>query len=372
MLIHYIWRRGETGKLPAMAAVHGSLSEFKPGKEDWNTYTEKLGYYFLANKIDDDELKRSILLAACGSTTLRLIKSLTKLDLKTLPYATIVKLVQDYYEPQISSIVQRFKFNTRERESTETVAAYVAALRELAERCKYERTLPDMLRDHLVCGVNHQIIQKKLLGEKDLTFDKAFALAQSIELAERDAKKLKNGSSSHPQPQVFYNKSKAYHYSSPSTNTVKREREVSKQIECYRCGRDHLAPACTLNPDTVCSYCKKTGHLARVCRSKRKDQSQQKGTQPKRNLYLSGDDVPSVDAYDMFSLQDGGSEPIRIQVSLNNVPTDMVLDTGASLSIISQSTYRELQSHGPTASLEPSTARLQTYTGEVIPVVGTA
>ena len=57
----------------------------------------------------------------------------------------------------------------------------------------------------------------------------------------------------------------------------------------------------------------------------------------------------------MFSLQDGGSEPIRIQVSLNNVPTDMVLDTGASLSIISQSTYRELQSHGPTASLEPST-----------------
>ena len=229
-----------------------------------------------------------------------------------------------------------------------------------------------MLRDRLVCGVNHQIIQKKLLGEKDLTFDKAFALAQSIELAERDAKKLKNGSSSHPQPQVFYNKSKAYHYSSPSTNTVKREREVSKQIECYRCGRDHLAPACTLNPDTVCSYCKKTGHLARVCRSKHKDQSQQKGTQPKRNLYLSGDDVPSVDAYDMFSLQDGGSEPIRIQVSLNNVPTDMVLDTGASLSIISQSTYRELQSHGPTASLEPSTARLQTYTGEVIPVVGTA
>ena len=74
----------------------------------------------------------------------------------------------------------------------------------------------------------------------------------------------------------------------------------------------------------------------------------------------------------MFSLQDGGSEPIRIQVSLNNVPTDMVLDTGASLSFISQATYRELQSHGPTAPLEPSTARLQTYTGEVIPVVGTA
>ena len=61
-------------------------------------YTEKLGYYFLANKIDDVELKRSILLAACGSPTLRLIKSLTELDLKTLPYATIVKLVQDYYE----------------------------------------------------------------------------------------------------------------------------------------------------------------------------------------------------------------------------------------------------------------------------------
>ena len=56
-----------------MATVHGSLSEFKPGKEG--------GLEHLQRKLDDDDVKRSILLAACGSPTLRLIKSLTEVDL---------------------------------------------------------------------------------------------------------------------------------------------------------------------------------------------------------------------------------------------------------------------------------------------------
>jgi len=47
-----------------------------------------------------------------------------------------------------------------------------------------------MLRDRLVCGVNHQGIQRKLLSEGDISYTDALALAQSIESAEDDAKKL--------------------------------------------------------------------------------------------------------------------------------------------------------------------------------------
>ena len=42
------------------------------------------------------------------------------------------------------------------RAAGESIAGYVAALRELAEHCKYGTTLPEMLRDRLVCGVNHE------------------------------------------------------------------------------------------------------------------------------------------------------------------------------------------------------------------------
>ena len=48
-----------------------------------------------------------------------------------------------------------------------------------------------MLRDRLVCGVNHEGIQRKLLSERNLTYDKAFELSVAIETAERDTKDLK-------------------------------------------------------------------------------------------------------------------------------------------------------------------------------------
>lgn len=83
-------------------------------------------------------------------------------------------MIQDYYEPKPSVIVQRYKFNTCSRKQGKTVAAYVAALRELAEHCSYEASLPEMLRDRLVCGINHEAIQRKLLSVKDLTFQSAY------------------------------------------------------------------------------------------------------------------------------------------------------------------------------------------------------
>ncbi len=47
-----------------------------------------------------------------------------------------------------------------------------------------------MLRDRLVCGVRHEGIQKRLLSEKDLTFETAYDLALSLETAERDSKSI--------------------------------------------------------------------------------------------------------------------------------------------------------------------------------------
>ena len=41
-----------------------------------------------------------------------------------------------------------------------------------------------MLQDRLVCGVNHQSIQRRLLTEKDLTYEKALELAKSLKAAE--------------------------------------------------------------------------------------------------------------------------------------------------------------------------------------------
>ena len=54
--------------------------------------------------------------------------------------------------------MERFKFHSRNRKEDEGVATYVASLRKLSEHCNYGETLPEMLRDRLVCGINNEKI----------------------------------------------------------------------------------------------------------------------------------------------------------------------------------------------------------------------
>ena len=154
-------------------AVHGTLSVYDSAAEPWTIYVERLNQYFIANDVEDSSKKRAILLAVCGSKTFQLIRSLTEEDPTSKPYDDVVQLVTDYYDPKPSVIVQRYKFNSRVRGTDENISTYVAALRQLAEHCNYRNTLSEMLRDRLVCGINHPAIQKTLLAKKDLTLDKA-------------------------------------------------------------------------------------------------------------------------------------------------------------------------------------------------------
>ena len=51
-------------------------------------------------------------------------------------------MVMDYYD---SIIVQRYKFHSHVRSADESVATYVAALRQIAEYCDYKDSLQEML-----------------------------------------------------------------------------------------------------------------------------------------------------------------------------------------------------------------------------------
>ena len=103
-----------------------------------------------------------------------------------MSYDEIVKVMKGYYDPAPLAIMQRYKFNKHVRSEGESVADYVATLREIIQYCEYKETLQDMLRERLVCRVNHEGITNRLLSEKEIDCDKAMELAQAIESAERD------------------------------------------------------------------------------------------------------------------------------------------------------------------------------------------
>ena len=49
----------------------------------------------------------------------------------------------------------------------------MAELCKLTEHCNFGHTLPEMLRDRLVCGINNKKIQWRLRAEREFTLKKA-------------------------------------------------------------------------------------------------------------------------------------------------------------------------------------------------------
>ena len=240
-------------------ANHGTLSEYDM-QEDWSEYIERLEFYFEANGVSDGEKQRAILLSVCGSKTYKLIRNLTtpqKPSDKT--FAELVDLVQGHQHPKPSAIVQRFKFNTRFRKPGESIASYVAELRSLSEHCDFKTTLEEMLRDRLVCGVNDEQIQRRLLAESSLDFKKALKIATSMETAVKSSRELANQM---VKEDVKSESSATVHR---VDNSSQRNHQNLKQ-ECGRCGGKHDPQQCKFL-QAKCFLCKKRGHIARKCRS---------------------------------------------------------------------------------------------------------
>ena len=70
----------------------------------------------------------------------------------------------------------------------------MSELRSLTKFCNFGTALKDMLRDRLVCGINDSAVQRKLLLECNLTFNKALEMVQH-ETAVRNARTLQTGTS---------------------------------------------------------------------------------------------------------------------------------------------------------------------------------
>ena len=185
-----------------MALTFGSVGAFDPSLEDWISYSEHVDHYLEANEVSPDSKKLSVFLSTCGPATYTLIQNLVSpASPSSKTYKEIIAIVSNHYKPTQSVMVERLKFNRRIRHSGESVPTFVSGLRQLSRYCDFGDGLSDMLRDRLICGINDDRIQRRLLSEPELTFQKVFDLAQAMELADKGTHDLQNISQS-PQSDV--------------------------------------------------------------------------------------------------------------------------------------------------------------------------
>ncbi len=142
-----------------------------------------------------------------------------------------------------------------------------------------------MLRDCLICGINDSHIQKRLLLETNLTFQKAMDVSLAFELVEKDMHDVISTSAT-PSPQSVF----TIQESRKPQQRRKYTASTSKgTASCYRCGGSHPQNQCRFR-EAECHFCHKKGHISKVCNSKKR-----LGQQPERRKHETTFLVTSAD-----------------------------------------------------------------------------
>ena len=204
-------------------ALFGSIGEFQDSREPWTQYIQRMEQFFAANDIEEAK-KAPVFLATIGP---KVFQTLSNLVAPCKPgevtYTRSVELMSEFYNPKPLVTVQRYRFYSRFKKPDESISTFVAELCNLARDCAFGTTLETNLRNQLVCGIGDQALQRKLLSEKDLTYERALEIALSHESATKNVAALHSSSSS--TGETLYQVEGSATRSSSSSSTT-----------CYRCG----------------------------------------------------------------------------------------------------------------------------------------
>ena len=122
-----------------------------------------------------------------------------------------------------------------------------------------------------------------------------------------------------------------------------------KQQACSRCGKtNHAAPECRFK-DAECHTCGKKGHIAPARRSKSRTRSNppvnKYQKKPHGTNLVQREKANSTDSeteeFHLLKLKEPASNPIQIPVKVKSKSLIMELDTGAEVSIISETTRKK-------------------------------
>ncbi|XP_053739631.1 uncharacterized protein K02A2.6-like [Synchiropus splendidus] len=224
----------------------------------------------------------------------------------------------------------------------------------------------ELIRDQLIANVQLSAVKDKLLLEEELTLEKALAIACQVEAAVENASLLSSANTSlsasvqavGATSSRFRGKRGVRPVKGPSRASVKHTNER----QCYRCGSaKHLANDKSCPATKVkCNSCGKMGHFAKVCKSA---VSEVREVVVPELAVLCVENVKQVAAS-----KDKITSNIMFKTPEGNTTTlELIVDTGASVSILPETLYQQYLSQCPLT--EPK-VKLVTYAKQNLPVVG--
>ncbi|XP_064475741.1 uncharacterized protein K02A2.6-like [Ornithodoros turicata] len=149
------------------------------------------------------------------------------------------------------------------------------------------------------------------------------------------------------------------------------EPKTQKKVDnrCFRCKGKHKPTDCKFS-NTVCSYCKKTGHIQKACFSKKKAQEKQHKSHHMDNSEASSEDDSLYDIHQVHSVIKDASPSFTMGLTVHGKHIPFEVDSGSAYTIISEETFRQTWSRSRPKLYEKD-VHLRTWSGEGLPLAGT-
>ena len=212
-------------------------------------------------------------------------------------------------------------------------------------------------------GTCNKWTQRRLLLQVDLTFDMAIEVALAAEAADKDSRRLAAATADtnllndqQPLPRLRCT-GWVSNVNSSTMAPSSRARPPCSQVVLSVTG---------VGGSSSVISAKRKGNLAKVCRRKNKYRTEQ------TNAVTAEETVTNRARNIRFSKSvQGQADLTRLHVvKANGNLLPMEINTGASVSVVGEKTLKTIQKGETTLELQQTSVRLQTYTGETIPVLG--
>ncbi len=147
-------------------------------------------------------------------------------------------------------------FSRRSERKHFPCSEFVVRIQRQASKCNSQEHLDVALRDRLVAGINRPELQRRLLSEKDTSFQNLRAVCETTE-------DLNNSTQ---EPAVLLHQSWATPYQSQISRHVPKRKPKTKT--CSSCGGLHPEEE-NKSQHATCYKCQKKGHIQKVCKSQK-------------------------------------------------------------------------------------------------------
>ena len=367
--------------------MEGSLEKMDitnpPKVENWH---DRFGFYCAINPKITLTNKTSYYLTLIGEEAYDLLKTLC------FPEQPISKDVTDlqailiqHIKPAHFEATERAYFYNLIRKTEEPLRDFLLRLQRQASKCNFGAELPTQMRDRIISGVNDLELQKRLLQEPGLDFDRAKAILETWEDVNRAVSKpaqvvLFNNASGKrrkgnknppinfrpprpsPQPlQTPTSNSNSYPGPSQSFRTNQRSfqqtptstNQRQRSGKCDSCGGTHLRMSCKFR-HSQCFKCNRPGHIAAACRSF------------KSVKVHTVTEQQSEEDFQVMSVN--SNKHLYHPVTFASGKTiNFIIDTGSPISFLPASTFENI---GLGVQIQPSSANINGVSGHSLPVQG--